>query len=65
MTEISEFTELKNDAACDTLGMKAEDFPKFEITCPDCAKVADFGEDGYYHCTNCDKKFVTERFILD
>ena len=62
MSDISEFTEIKNDAACD--GLRADQYPKFEINCPDCNEVADF-KDGYYICPKCGKKFVTEKFILD
>jgi Zn finger protein HypA/HybF involved in hydrogenase expression len=63
MSEISEFTEIKNDGACD--GLRADQYPKFEIKCPKCNENSEFKNDGYWHCPKCGEKFVTERFILD
>ena len=63
MSNVSEFTELKNDGACDSL--KTNQYSKFEIKCPECNENAEFKNDGYWHCPKCGKKFITEKFILE
>jgi DNA-directed RNA polymerase subunit RPC12/RpoP len=65
MSDLSEFTELKNDGACD--GLPSDQNPRFDITCPECSstKVDWDMKKGCYVCSNCGQEFQTERFVLD
>lgn len=58
----SEFTELKNDCACN-----GHDRGRMDISCPECSSHNvdwDMNE-GHYVCCNCHNKFITERFCND
>lgn len=64
MSEISEFTEIKNDGACD--GLPANAYPRFDIQCPECGSnnIEWDMDKGCYVCYNCNQEFITEKFAI-
>lgn len=63
MCEISEFTELKNDAACDFVPECVNQYDY--VNCPKCSSNDVSMDKGTYTCNNCGEKFETEKFLLD
>jgi len=71
MSNLSEFTELKNDGACEfyetaEARIKAnEAIQCMTLTCPNCGKLALYDKDNTYHCHHCNTDFASEKFILE
>ena len=65
MSEVCEFTEIKNDGACDFANYSCDN--EFNIHCPECDSTDldwDMNE-GCYICKNCGQHFITEKFCID